>query len=281
MQVAGKVIVVSGAGSGIGRELALLLASRKAIVVGVDYDEKSISETRELVTDLGGVMSAHVIDVSKQEQIETLVQDTIRIHGSVSGLINNAGIIHAHSHIETLPQVQVERVFNVNWWGTYYMTLAFLPALRVQPEAFISNVSSMGGYMPFPGQVAYGASKAAVKLLTEGLRVELKQNSNIHVSVVYPGAVKSAITENSPDVSTKFKKKAREMDPSKEVGVSSLKAAAKIIKGIERNSSRILVGPDSWAIDKLYRLMPVAMASLMSWIMAKVAGDQFEEFHGG
>jgi NAD(P)-dependent dehydrogenase (short-subunit alcohol dehydrogenase family) len=277
MQLSGKVVVVTGAGSGIGRELALNLSRRRARVAAVDYDRTSLLETATMVSSDGGIISSHVVDVSDQQQVEALTTDVLGVHGCVSGLVNNAGIIHEHRNIEHLPQDQVERVFNVNWWGTYYMTQAFLPLLRIQPEAFISNVSSMGGYMPFPGQVAYGASKAAVKLLTEGLRVELRRDSNINVSVVYPGAVSSGITENSPDIPRDFKDKVRDMSTQKKVGVSSEKAARTIVHGIEREKPRILVGPDSWIIDKLYRLMPVCMASLMSWLMAKVGGSEYEE----
>ena len=272
IQLKEKICVVTGAGSGIGRQLAIQLSGHGAIVAGVDYDPNSLAETREMVLAMGGPMSKHVVDVSSREQVFALPEAVLAEHGHVHVIINNAGVIHAHSSIDELPIEQVERVFNINWWGTYFLIKAFLPFLKEAEEAGIVNVSSMGGYMPFPGQVGYGASKAAVKLLTEGLRVELKNDTGIKVCVVYPGAVSTGITENSPDVPEAFKELAREREAEKQVGVSADKAAGKIIRGLERGQTRILVGVDSWFLDKLYRLMPEATASLMAWIMSRVAG---------
>jgi NAD(P)-dependent dehydrogenase (short-subunit alcohol dehydrogenase family) len=280
MQLSGKVIVVTGAGSGIGRELALQICARGAVVAGVDYQPESLAATGAMVLARGGKMSEHVVDVSIRDQVAALPASVLAEHEVVDGIINNAGIIHAHETIELLPPEQVERVFNINWWGTYYLVMAFLPHLRQRPMASIVNMSSMGGYMPFPGQVAYGASKAAVKLLTEGLRVELKRDSNIEVAVVYPGAVSTGITDNSPDISDDFKEKVREQTKTRDIGLSAAAAATRILHGMERGQSRILVGKDSWIIDKLYRLMPGATASLMSWIMEKAIGDKMKEQHG-
>jgi NAD(P)-dependent dehydrogenase (short-subunit alcohol dehydrogenase family) len=280
MQLSGKVIVVTGAGSGIGRELALQICARGAVVAGVDYQPESLAATGAMVLARGGKMSEHVVDVSIRDQVAALPASVLAEHEVVDGIINNAGIIHAHETIELLPPEQVERVFNINWWGTYYLVMAFLPHLRQRPMASIVNMSSMGGYMPFPGQVAYGASKAAVKLLTEGLRVELKRDSNIQVAVVYPGAVSTGITDNSPDISDDFKEKVREQTKTRDIGLSAAAAATRILHGMERGQSRILVGKDSWIIDKLYRLMPGATASLMSWIMEKAIGDKMKEQHG-
>jgi NAD(P)-dependent dehydrogenase (short-subunit alcohol dehydrogenase family) len=280
MQLSGKVIVVTGAGSGIGRELALQICARGAVVAGVDYQPESLAATGAMVLARGGKMSEHVVDVSIRDQVAALPASVLAEHEVVDGIINNAGIIHAHETIELLPPEQVERVFNINWWGTYYLVMAFLPHLRQRPMASIVNMSSMGGYMPFPGQVAYGASKAAVKLLTEGLRVELKRDSNIQVAVVYPGAVSTGITDNSPDISDEFKEKVREQTKTRDIGLSAAAAATRILHGMERGQSRILVGKDSWIIDKLYRLMPGATASLMSWIMEKAIGDKMKEQHG-
>ena len=142
------------------------------------------------------------------------------------------------------------------------MLKAFMPHLRVRPEAHILNISSMGGYMPFPGQVGYGASKAAVKILTEGLAVELSA-TNISVSVAYPGAVNTSITQGIPDVSPQMRKIAER------AGLSAKTAARRIIRGIEKNQSRILIGYDSIVIDKFYRLMPVLTSRLISWAMHK------------
>jgi len=281
MNLTDKVIVVTGAGSGIGRELALQLIAKGAIVAGADYNEQALLETKELLaqqnSDNKSRFSCHVVDISNNEQVEKAAQSVVDQHGQVDGIINNAGIIQPFSHVENLAVEHMQRIFNVNWWGVVYMTQAFLPALKKSAEGRIVNISSMGGYMPFPGQVIYGASKAAVKLMTEGLMVELA-DTNVGVSVVYPGAVQTNITNNAPDMSDKAKQAAQQDE--KKVGVTAQAAAQAIIKGIEKDKSRILVGSDCKVIDKLYRLMPVKTAHLMSWLMKKFAGIDMAEAVG-
>lgn len=281
MQLHNSVFVVTGAGSGIGRELTRQLCARGAVVAGVDYNADTLAETYLTVVAAQGRMSEHVLDITDPEQVAALPDAVIALHGRVDGLVNNAGIIHTHDVIEHLPEEQVQRVFNVNFWGTYRLTRAFIPFLRQRPCASIVNLSSMGGFMPFPYQVAYGASKAAVKLLTEGLRVELARDSAINVSLVYPGAVVTGITDNSPDFSQALKARLAEQAGDKPVGVAADKAAARIVRGIERNSNRILIGPDSWILDKLYRFMPGATATLMGRIVGKTMGEQVAEFSRG
>ena len=282
MNLTDKVIVVTGAGSGIGRELALQLIAKGAIVAGADYNEQALLETKELLaqqnSDNKSRFSCHVVDISNNEQVEKAAQSVVDQHGQVDGIINNAGIIQPFSHVENLAVEHMQRIFNVNWWGVVYMTQAFLPALKKSAQGRIVNISSMGGYMPFPGQVIYGASKAAVKLMTEGLMVELA-DTNVGVSVVYPGAVQTNITNNAPDMSDKAKQAASQQD-EKKVGVTAQAAAQAIIKGIEKDKSRILVGSDCKVIDKLYRLMPVKTAHLMSWLMKKFAGIDMAEAVG-
>ena len=282
MNLTDKVIVVTGAGSGIGRELALQLIAKGAIVAGADYNEQALLETKELLaqqnSDNKSRFSCHVVDISNNEQVEKAAQSVVDQHGQVDGIINNAGIIQPFSHVENLAVEHMQRIFNVNWWGVVYMTQAFLPALKKSAQGRIVNISSMGGYMPFPGQVIYGASKAAVKLMTEGLMVELA-DTNVGVSVVYPGAVQTNITNNAPDMSDKAKQAASQQD-EKKVGVTAQAAAQAIIKGIEKDKPRILVGSDCKVIDKLYRLMPVKTAHLMSWLMKKFAGIDMAEAVG-
>ena len=279
MNLTDKVIVVTGAGSGIGRELALQLVAKGAIVAGADYNEQALLETEQLLVQSNSnnksCFSRHVVDISNHEQVQAIAQAIVKLHGQVDGIINNAGIIQPFSHVENLSVEHMERIFNVNWWGVVYMTRAFLPALKQSKRARIVNISSMGGYMPFPGQVIYGASKAAVKLMTEGLMVELA-DTQVGVSVVYPGAVQTNITNNAPDMSEKAKQAALAQE-DKKVGVTAQAAAQVIIKGIEKDKPRILVGSDCKFIDKLYRLMPVKTTQLMSWLMKKFAGIDMAE----
>jgi short-subunit dehydrogenase len=155
---------------------------------------------------------------------------------------------------------------NVNFFGPLYLTKAFLPALLKRPEAHIVNVSSMGGFLPVPGQCVYGASKAAVKLLTEGLYAELKGN-NVHVSVVFPGAVNTNITANSgikmPKAATTNKKQNIPMLPADV-------AAKVILGGVEKNKLHIYVGNDSKLMNFLYRLNPKFATDFIAKQMASL-----------
>lgn len=270
MHLVGKTIVVTGAGSGIGRELTVQLINLGSQVAALDYDADRLSALEVHIAASANRLRTYCVDVTDLDQVSMFSDQVVTDFGRVDGVINNAGIIHEMATLEELTRAQVERVFSVNWWGTYNMTQSLLPGLRAQPHAFICNLSSMGGYMPFPRQVAYGASKAAVKLFTEGLRQELARDSHISVSLVYPGAVTTSIVENAPDMSSAYKEWVREQVSDEQPGMSAAAAAAVILRGIQKDKARIIVGTDSWFIDKLYRLAPVTTAALMSWVMSRL-----------
>jgi short-subunit dehydrogenase len=141
---------------------------------------------------------------------------------------------------------------SINFYGTVYMVKAFLPHLLKRPEAHIVNISSMGGFLPVPGQSIYGASKAAVKLLTEGLYSELK-GTNVNVTVVFPGATQTNISENSglkvPKSASKSQKQDFPMLPASE-------AAEIIVRGISANRFQVFVGKDSKFMNLLCRINP-------------------------
>ena len=196
MKVKNKVIVVTGAGSGMGRELVLHLLSKAAIVIGLDINKTALEETLALAGKNKEQLSVYVLDITNRESVAQCVDKIIAVHDHVDGLINNAGIIQPFVKLNELGYDAINRVMNVNFFGTLYMTKAFLPHLLKRPEAHILNVSSMGGFLPVPGQTMYGATKAAVKLMTEGLRSEL-MDTNVNVSVVFPGAVSTNIATNS------------------------------------------------------------------------------------
>src|SRR5690606_411475 len=196
MNVRGKVIVVTGAGSGIGRALTHKLLEEGARVAAVDLNEAALRETAELAGGRRDRVSTHVVNVSDRDAVDALPGAVIEAHGAVDGLINNAGIIQPFVRLKDLPYEAIERVVNVNLYGVVYMTKAFLPHLLERPVAHIVNISSMGGFFPVPGQTLYGASKAGVKLLTEGLYAELI-DTNVRVTVVFPGAIATNITSNS------------------------------------------------------------------------------------
>ena len=196
MKVSGKTILVTGAGSGMGREITLELVRRGARVIALDIHIETVVETKNLAGDLADKIEVFAIDVTDQTAIAALAETLAFNHTYVDGLINNAGIIQPFVPIKELSIEATERVMNVNFYGPLYLIKAFLPEMLSRPESHILNVSSMGAYAPVPGQSVYGSSKAAVKLLTEGLRSELL-GTNVGVTVAFPGAVATNITENS------------------------------------------------------------------------------------
>ncbi len=264
MHVQNKTIVVTGAGGGIGGEIIKTLLARGARVAAVDLRAESLESLKKSVsTELTDKISLYPLDITDREAVATLPEAVIAAHGSIDGLINCAGIIQPFVKINDLDYTAIDRVMSINFFGTLYVTKAFLPHLLQRPEAHIVNVSSMGGFLPVPGQSIYGASKAAVKLMTEGLYAELLDTS-VHVSVVFPGATNTNITNNSgvgglsasaSDADTK--KLAANM-------LSPQAAATIIVDGMERNQPQIFTGKDSRLMNKLYRLNPIYATKLIA-----------------
>ena len=233
----------------MGRELVLGLLARGARVAAIDLNEATLQETVALAGDRKGSLSTHILNITNREGVEALPEQIIRQHGAVDGVINNAGIIQPFVRLKDLGYEAIERVMNVNVNGTLYMVKAFLPHLLARPEGHIVNISSMGGFLPVPGQTIYGASKAAVKLMTEGLHSELL-DTRVRVSVVFPGAIGTNITANSGvTMEMPSGSSAPKMLPP-------AKAAQIILDGMERNRYRILVGADATFMDFLCRLAP-------------------------
>lgn len=260
MKVRDKVVVVTGAGSGMGRQLALGLISRGARVAAVDIRQEGLDETYQLAKS-GDSMSTFVVDVTDKESVEALPQQVIDAHGAVDGVINNAGIIQPFIRVNDLDYDTIDRVLNVNLYGTIYMVKTFLPHLLKRPVAHLANVSSMGGFLPVPGQTIYGASKAAVKLLTEGLYAELLE-TNVGVSVIMPGAVMTNITDNSgvetPEMSEE------DMEKAAKRATTAEEAAEIMLNGIEDDRLHIYVGTDSRLMNLATRVAPKRSTHLIS-----------------
>jgi len=253
MLVKDKIFVVTGAGSGIGKELVLTLLEKGAKVAAVDMRKESLEELSKLVGEKSNHLTAHILDITDQTAVEDLPKDVIAKQGNIDAIINNAGIIQPFVKVNDLNYEAIDKVMKVNFYGTLYMTKAFLPFLLERPEAHIANVSSMGGFLPVPGQSVYGASKAAVKLLTEGLYAELA-DTNVGVSVVFPGATNTNITKNS---GIKIPEQSKDSSQNQNFPMLPAKEAAKIIiDGIEKNKLQIFTGKDSKMMNFLYRISP-------------------------
>lgn len=258
MDLRDKIIVVTGAGSGVGRDLTRELVRRGASVAAVDLNAETLAETASLA---GPSVATFVINVADRAAVEALPARVIERFQNVDGVINNAGIIQPFVPIHALDFSVIDRVFAVNWQGTLNMTKAFLPLLLKRPIAHIVNVTSMGAFIPFPGQTAYSASKAAAKLFTEGLAVELAGTS-VHVTLVLPGAMGTNIAKNS---GVEIRVNAGDTSAI----YPSTKAAEDIANAIENNVERLLIGKDAKMLDVLYRLNPRRAAAFIAKQMKK------------
>ena len=250
------VAVITGAGSGIGRALALALAERQCHLALSDRNEEALHETALRARQRGVTVSEHVFDVADCDAIAALPDAVIATHGRASLLFNNAGVALAGT-FEQIDLGDFEWLFDINFWGPVRLTKAFLPILRREPAAHIVNISSLFGLIAPAGQTAYAASKFAVRGFSEALRHEL-EGSNVGLSVVHPGGVRTSIATNAripPNV-------APTIDPAQRARMEKLlsmppeQAAADILAGVEKRAPRILVGSDAKRGDLLQRLRP-------------------------
>jgi len=262
MKVKDKVIVVTGAGGGVGRELVLNLLKKGATVAALDINKERLEETTRIANNPEKV-SAYVCDITDLKAIEEVSKAIILKYGVVDGLINNAGIIQPFINVADLTMKQVKLVMDVNFYGTLNMTKTFLPLLLERPEGHVLNVSSMGGFFPFPGQSIYGASKAAIKLLTEGLYAELL-NTNVHVTLVFPGAIQTDISKNS---GVEMKAQPEGEKPAMKMTQAD-DCAEQIIKSMEKNKFQVYVGSDSKMMKFMYRMSPKRAIKFISKMMA-------------
>src|SRR5947209_794341 len=238
----------------MGRELALLLLSKSARVAGIDLVPSSLEETARLAGGYKDQFGGFVANIADKLAVEALPEQVIARFRAVDGIINNAGIIQPFRKLNDLDYATIERVLNVNLLGTLFCTKTFLPHLLERPQAHIVNISSMGGFVPVPGQTIYCAAKAAVKLLSEGLASELI-GANVRVTVVFPGAVATNIRENS---GVEAPKTADSAAASKVLPATT--AAQIIVRAMEQDAQRVFVGRDTALMDKLYRLSPAYAA---------------------
>jgi len=262
MNAHGKVIVVTGAGNGMAREVTLELIRRGARVAAVDINQAALDETVRLAGAQAHHISTHIVDVTQLDQVAALPAAVIAAHGQVDGLMNIAGIIHKFLKVHDLPYADIHRVFNVNFFGAVHMIKEFLPHLLARPQAQILNVSSMGGYVPVPGQTMYGASKAALKLFTEGLRSELA-GTTVGVALLFPGAIATNMPVNS-GLMTQQEAEAMAAQSGKKFKTTPAPEAGRlIVDAFEQNSYHAFAGSDAKMMDRLSRLAPEMAANLI------------------
>jgi short-subunit dehydrogenase len=271
--IPGAAVAVTGAASGIGRALAIELAARGADLALADRDEAGLQSvageiaTSSTRTGSARKVSLHRLDIGDSEAVAAFAREAIAAHPALNIVINNAGVALLGQFHE-IDQAQMEWLFNINFWGAVHATRAFLPHLASQPASHIVNLSSIFGIVAPPGQTAYSAAKFAVRGFSEALRHELQMaKSPIRLSVVHPGGIKTNIVRNSRAGSgvTDNERRVQSIERFDAIAQTSAKdAALRIIKGIEKNEPRILIGSDARFMDLLQRFRPATYWNVMA-----------------
>lgn len=249
-----KAAVITGAGSGLGRALALQLNLSGVHLALCDLNIKGLEETRRLLSNQSLNTTLHNVDVSNREQMQKFANEVIAQHGQVDILINNAGISLSPKYFNDISEEQFEKVININMWGVYHGVRVFLPYLQSRPEAGIINMSSLAGLIGLPTYSAYAMSKFAVRALSESLQSELSK-TNISVLVVFPGGVKTNIIKNAPDLKDN-EREAVHSNFTKTALLTPDDAAQRILRALQRKKKRLILGTDAKIFFGIRNLFP-------------------------
>src|SRR6476659_6967032 len=266
---AGKVAVVTGAGSGIGQALAIALARSGAKVAISDVNTEGLAVTEERLKAIGAPVKADRLDVTEREAFE-LYADAVKAHfGKVHQIYNNAGIAFA-GDIEVSQFKDIEKVMDVDFWGVVNGTKSFLPHLIESGDGHVVNVSSLFGIFSVPGQSAYNAAKFAVRGFTEALRQEMMVNKHpVAVTTVHPGGIKTAIARNATAAEGLDAKELAHLFDKRLANTTPQRAAKIIMSAVRNKKARVLVGPDAKALDVVVRLTGSGYQNLFSGAMSR------------
>jgi len=258
----GKVVVVTGAASGIGKALARELCAKGAHLALVDIDESGLAAIAAELEAPGQRVSHHVADVGDRQRMQALPDEVLAQHGGVDVLINNAGVsvgaMFADHSID-----DAEWLLQINLMGMIYGCKFFLPELLKAESAHIVNLSSMFGLFAMPGQALYSASKAGVRAFTEALWTEL-DGTSVRLTCVHPGGIRTDVIRSARGMDAEDK--ARAVALQERFAMPAERAAAKIIRAIERDRRRLLIGVDAHIGAFLNRLFPVGFQRLMTLV---------------
>ena len=266
---AGKVAVVTGAGSGIGQALAIELGRSGAKVAISDVDVDGLADTERQLKAIGAEVKADRLDVTEREAFLHYA-DAVKEHfGKVNQIYNNAGIAYT-GDIEVSAFKDIERVMDVDYWGVVNGTKAFLPHLIASGDGHVVNISSVFGLFSVPGQAAYNSAKFAVRGFTEALRQEMVLAGHpVGVTTVHPGGIKTALVRSAtaaegidPDQMAKLFDKLARTSPER--------AAQIILDAVRKNHARVLVGADAKILDILVRLTGSGYQRLFSTVTRRL-----------
>ena len=270
-----RVAVVTGAGSGIGRAVALELAGRGARLALSDIDETAVQETASRIRDAGGRADAARLDVGDKDAWAAYATSVVEQHGTVHQIYNNAGIGY-NAPLTQVRDGDFERVLDINLWGVINGTRSFLPHLIHSGEGVVVNISSLNGLIGYSGLTAYCTSKYGVRGFTEALQVEmLTARLPVSVHVVHPGGVRTNISSRgiaaaraAGRLTAESEERARRYE-AKYLKLPPETAASTIVDGVARGRGRILVGRDAQLVDKLARLVPRLYPRLVAYTQRK------------
>jgi NAD(P)-dependent dehydrogenase (short-subunit alcohol dehydrogenase family) len=268
----GKVAAITGAGSGIGRALALELAQRGAHLALSDVNATTLAETAAACESFGGLVTVATVDVARRDVVEAWADQAARDHGKVNLVFNNAGVALAGT-LEGVSLDDFEWLMGIDFWGVVYGTKAFLPHLRASSEGHVVNISSVFGITAAPLQGTYNAAKFAVRGFTEALRLELElTNAPVSATCVHPGGIQTNIARDARYSSSMGALVSNEQASRlafEKLFITSPESAAKtILRAVQRNRRRVLVGVDAHVLDLLVRLAP-ALAHRSMLAMAR------------
>ena len=268
-----KVVVVTGAGSGIGRALALDLAHAGAVLALNDINEATLKETSQLLAAFSAECSIHVCDLSDALQVQTLVSEVINKYQRVDILINNAGVALGRMKIMDMSAEEWDWIMGINFGGTLNCVRFFLPHLLQQESAHIVNMSSIFGVAAVQERAGYCVSKSAVIGLTEALRQELR-GTQVQVSIVLPGGIRTNLAYNAKGWKDPVRQQ-RDAKLVKEGSWTSAETAAKIIlNGIKKRKYRIRIGLDAKLLDLLVRMLPSNYGPVLNYFIKRAERKQ-------
>ena len=270
--VKNKVAVVTGAGSGIGRSLALQLTKAGAKVSVSDWSEAGLAETVALCAEIGAAPHSRVLDVRDRAAVAAYADEVAGHFGAVNLVINNAGIT-IFGTVEESPFEDIEKVMDVDFWGVVNGTKAFLPHLIASGDGHVANVSSIFGLFGVPTQSSYNAAKFAVRGFTESLRQEmLIAGHPVGVTCVHPGGIRTNIVNNAVASNAADLGGMQKLFDTVLTRTSADEAAAVILKGARSNKPKVLIGLDAHVVDLLVRTLGSAYQRPFAAVSKRLTG---------
>jgi NAD(P)-dependent dehydrogenase (short-subunit alcohol dehydrogenase family) len=267
-QLRDRIAVITGAASGIGREVALQLAGKGCHLALVDVQSEALEETAERARAAGVRVSTHLVDVADKALMAALPEAVVAEHGAVHIVVNNAGVSVTGS-VEEQSLEDFEWLIGINFWGVVYGCKFFIPYLKREEEAHIVNLSSVFGIVGLPSQASYNMSKFAVRGLSEALHGELA-DTQVGISCVHPGGIRTNIVRDGRVANESDR--AGLIERFERAGSPPEKAAAKIVRGIERNQLRVRIRPETYVVDWMKRLFPTFTHTLIAIISRRTGG---------